>query len=135
MKEITVSTFDELKGQVDKVSGKYGRHSSSGYSIKNSVLFRGQTNHEWKLESTLERASKRQWTLKRYLQLAGRIRPIIESYYPLPFSELPESDIDEWFRYVAAEHGMINIPTYDYLLYLRHHGFPSPFVDWTTSLY
>lgn len=134
MKEITVPTFEDLKEQVDELLAKYGRHGSSGYSVKNSILFRGQTNHEWKLESTLERASKQQWTLKRYFHLTRRIRPIIESYYPLTFSESSNDEIDDWFN-CAAENGVVNIPEYDYLLYLRHHGFPSPFIDWTTSLY
>ena len=135
MKEITVPTFENLEEQVDKLKEIYGRHSLGDYSIKNSVLFRGQANHKWELESTLERASKQQWTLKRYFRLIKRIRPIIESYYPLPFSQPSDSEVDDWFRNTAKEHGVINIPAYDYLLYLRHHGFPSPFVDWTTSLY
>ncbi|MEO0964618.1 MAG: FRG domain-containing protein, partial [Planctomycetota bacterium] len=28
-----------------------------------------------------------------------------------------------------------HFPHYEYLVYLRHHGFPSPFLDWSTSPY
>src|SRR5690606_2110705 len=27
------------------------------------------------------------------------------------------------------------LPAYDFLVYLRHHGFPSPLLDWTRSPY
>src|SRR5882672_365742 len=134
MKEIAVSTLEELKEQIDALIVKYGRHSLSGYSARHSVLFRGQANRCWELKSTLERATKRNWTLRRYYELARKVRPAIESFYPLPFSEVSRGDIDTWLQTVVKEHGFIEILAYDYLLYLRHHGFPSPLVDWTTSL-
>jgi len=135
MKEISVSTFDELKEQVDELLSKFGRHEFAGYSQANQVVFRGQADSDWELKSTLERTSSRDWTLRRYLRLADRIRPIIESYYPLPFSNPSKEEVDRWLRDEAQPHGIFNMPSYNYLLYLRHHGFPSPFVDWTTSLY
>ncbi len=54
MKEIAVSTLEELKEQIDALIVKYGRHSLSGYSARHSVLFRGQANRCWELKSTLE---------------------------------------------------------------------------------
>lgn len=135
MIELAVSTFDELKQKIDELTARFGRHTLATRSIQNPILFRGQANHVWELESTLERASKQPWTLKAYFDLARRIRPIIESYYPLPFSEPSYEEIETWLQGTAIQHGIVNLPAYDYLLYLRHHGFPSPFVDWTTSLY
>ncbi len=29
----------------------------------------------------------------------------------------------------------LNLPAYEYFAYLRHHGFPSPLLDWSRSLY
>jgi hypothetical protein len=135
MIEISVSTFEDLKVEIDKLLVKFGRHKSGELSVSNSILYRGQADHTWRLESTLERATKRKWSLKNYLDLTRRIRPIIESYYSLSFSNPSREEIEEWLRYTAAQNGIVNMPNYDYLLYLRHHGFPSPFVDWTTSLY
>lgn len=135
MIEIKVSTFEYLREQVDKITERYGRNSAHRYSVENTILFRGQPNADWDLRSTLERAIQGEWTLARYIGLARRIRPTIESYYPLPFSEPSDADVDTWLQNTARQLGVFDVPSYDYLLYLRHHGFPSPFVDWTTSLY
>jgi hypothetical protein len=135
MEQIHVSTFDELRRRVDDLVTQFGRHDFAGHSMKNEVVFRGQADATWELESTLERASNRDWTLRRYLDLASQIRPIIESYYPLPFPTPSRDEVHGWLRDEAYPSGIFNMPSYDYLLYLRHHGFPSPFVDWTTSLY
>jgi hypothetical protein len=135
MEQIHASTLDELREQVGGLITKFGRHDFAGNSVKNQVVFRGHADAVWELESTLERASSRDWTLRDYLDLSARIRPFIETYYPLPFSTPTRDEVYEWLKNIAYQHGVINVPSFDYLLYLRHHGFPSPFVDWTASLY
>jgi hypothetical protein len=42
------------------------------------------------------------------------------------------SDIE---RAIVEKSGpdQLHLPIYDYLVYLRHHGFPSPLLDWTES--
>jgi hypothetical protein len=34
-----------------------------------------------------------------------------------------------------VDHQILPIPGYDYWVYLRHHGFPSPLMDWSRSPY
>lgn len=135
MREIIAPTLEDLRQRVNELLLQFGRHKSDELSIKNTVLFRGQEDYEWELKSTLERTSRKKWSLKNYIDLTQTVRPIIESYYALPFSQPSRTDISNWLHHTASQHGVVNIPGYDYLLYLRHHGFPSPFVDWTTSLF
>jgi hypothetical protein len=97
-------------------------------------LFRGQSNAHWELTTTLERELERQsspaLTLRTYH--SKYVRPAYNCISG--FSEKKwafKAKVD--CSYIALHNH--NVPNYSFLAYLRHHGFPSPLLDWTTSFY
>jgi hypothetical protein len=94
------------------------------------VWFRGQSDASWGLKTTLERYTNHVFSIDEYRDLTLRIKPILEattggSWETSDWSD-PSWPIDIFFRKVM---------NYDYLVYLRHHGFPSPLLDWSLSPY
>jgi hypothetical protein len=106
------------------------------------LLFRGLGNAHWQLQTTLERSpdADASETLLSYYRRISRTQPIIESltnrrWDALPswleFEKFVQSPTLRWIDSALANNPAI----YEYLIYLRHHGFPSPILDWTVSPY
>ena len=106
------------------------------YRKRNTILFRGQPDASYPLSTTLERRIGPDATpfhVLQYLEYATRYRNEIESItgtkWPTPG---PFHEMEEAVR--AGQHASwVDLPAYDYMVYLRHHGFPSPLLDWTES--
>jgi len=134
MKKIDISSWTEFPPVINQIKADYGEHEIAGIKQRNLILYRGQADYDWRLNSTLERFSSVSWTIESYAQLALRCGPQVESFtdrnWNLPDYSKVQSDIktksDIFFPY---------IPCYDFWVYLRHHGFPSPLLDWTMSPY
>lgn len=126
--EITSWTDFEEKISNDLEKEKnWRRESYSGIQW----LYRGQSDAKWQLQSTLKRHQKSKKkrskiTWKEYHYVLRAIKTTVESYLEKTIN-FPE-DFEE-----RTSPGPP--PGYEFMIYTRHHGFPSPLLDWSRSPY
>jgi len=73
--------------------------------------------------------------LRQYYRLISVVKHQTETFTKVTW-EIPAypKGYDKWIN--EKKHYLPNsFPAYDYTVYLRHLGFPSPLLDWTRSLY
>ena len=95
-------------------------------SKPSSLLFRGQSDASWGLQTTLERYQRGPISQCEYGTIMKLLRKYSETAIELSLPVDPDFLED-------AEHGAP--ADYPLMVHARHHGFPSPLLDWTESLY
>lgn len=99
-----------------------------------TLLYRGHADCGWQLATTLERSAPKMNRLSDYYRAAAVAKTQIESFTARSWPEINCLSVaDRLTSYDTLRHGQL--PHCEYLAYLRHHGFPSPLLDWTRSLY
>jgi hypothetical protein len=127
MQTIELKSWENYCAEINKLQHKYDNIP---------ILFRGQADSIWPLTTTLERFSKNRWTIKNYCELVINCVAQIESLkqHTSIFPEISDirQELLENFDQV-----LVHIPNAIsfYWTYLRHYGFPSPLLDWSTSPY
>jgi hypothetical protein len=105
--------------------------ASSRYAVQNGqgaahMLFRGHADSRWGLDTTLERAGHSNTTIQRYMHDCGSARRYMGNIVPceIPFDSQANC---------SYQNASTSLPNYESVAFLRHHGFPSPLLDWTES--
>jgi hypothetical protein len=121
-----IYTWEEFKEAATSLRSNESRSAA--------ILFRGQQSSIWKLDTTLERSLHDEGVID-YYRLILRLKTEIEISTNRNWSDDPS--ITELQKltgdYDTFSRAMSNFPHYAYLAYLRHHGFPSPLLDWSRS--
>ena len=133
MKQIDFESWVELEAYTHKLEANRLEHANQTIGHVSYLLFRGQGDASWSLNTTLQRASDREWALADYYRLAALAKTQIETFTERRWDEIDFPKMREWFS--NYDNLRTGLPAYDYLVFLRHHGFPSPLLDWSRSLY
>ncbi len=133
-REVTAKNWDEFQDCLNKLNA--GREKWLGDFPSSSIfLYRGQRKKEWGLDTTLERylGKKFPYSFNAYLHIMRAIRPEIESFTNTKWVFTPLSVSKK----VLDSKDVLSIQQKDleFMIYIRHHGFPSPLLDWSKSPY
>lgn len=133
MEEINVTSNEEFMMRLRKTLNQWSIGSNYQPIAPSTILYRGQPNSDDKLETTLERSSNI-ISARDYLSICLRSNSYFEAEVERKYDDISRSKIEEWASTIDRA-VILDLPWMDYLTYLRHHGFPSPFLDWTQSLH
>lgn len=129
MKNEPVKTFEEFEERVSALLEERDDMQTRGWGNVSDVLFRGQEQASWHLETTLERKSNKQFSLQDYYGFMLKTRCKASLCDRIKWDELPD-------KYNEDDHDERPRPPLGHSLMacLRHNGIPSPLLDWTQSL-
>lgn len=144
METIDLESWTDFSKTIEQIRFDYGRHTKDSLdgqyqaNIGNRILFRGLRDSSWGIKTTLERTLERttadSFSIASYLLLADSVVNEIESHTDRQWNLPSYSQLrDEIERTQDSLRPHIPDTYYPYLVYLRHHGFPSPLLDWTRS--
>jgi hypothetical protein len=132
MEVIDVSDWEEFERRLNEI-----RQTELSAGRNADFLFRGLPDSGWTLATTLEQSGQKGMCIGAYYHVIHSIKPQIESFTDRKWDirNFPEVDrLTREYETVALRQ-FPNAKEYSYMAYLRHHGFPSPLLDWTRSPY
>ena len=134
MQETTLNSWQEFEDVLHELEKCRERLSEGKGGFTSKYLYRGQSNSTWELQTTLERFTSQTLTVTDYYRFACAAKAKIETFTDKKWDIFNPSEYESWIK-DQSNLSLINMPSYEYLAYLRHHGYPSPLLDWTSSPY
>jgi hypothetical protein len=135
--EKNLNTWAEFVEEVEALQAQTPLLRAQHHGVRiPDLLFRGQREAVWKLETTLERYQPASLSLAHYYTSIWAAKNQIEAHTQQRWDiEAPNTYREKMRDSDAGFSLKADFPGYDYMAYLRHHGFPSPLLDWTRSPY
>lgn len=124
MESKRLESWEEFEEIVQKEIYKTDSLRESTGSHVDYPLFRGHSCSDWHLKSTLERTIEGHLSLNQYYQILEIAHRTVESCTG-----------KKWDLNTETNLGSVKLQGYEFMVYLRHNGFPSPLLDWTKSPY
>jgi hypothetical protein len=130
MHTIDVDDWEKFEHELNKA-----RQSEISSGRNAEFLYRGLSDSSWQLTTTLERRGRERMPYSAYYYHISAVKPQVESFtgikwsvrdFPKVDQALRENDGPSFSQFPEPEE-------YSYMVHLRHHGFPSPLLDWTRS--
>lgn len=135
MKQEDLNSWEEFKKYLEKIKKENRELNANSHKVGmvTEPLYRGQSNHKWHLESTLER-KRRNMTLYEYFAMLEGVKSKVEQISGISWPTF--SNINS-YQLLSIYHFTNDLPkdTLGYMTFLRQHGFPSPLLDWTSCPY
>ena len=140
--DITLRSWNEFRDAILDFQHRLEAQQTQSSRRMEQPLFRGLGNSNWGLATTLERSldSGGVNTLLSYYRRVSRCKPAVDSLTDRRFENIPDyprfekllaDETSTWLDQVLSK----NTAIYQFFIYLRHHGCPSPLLDWTVSPY
>jgi FRG domain len=119
--------WEAFEGEIHSLFERVKAKRSETQLPVSTPIFRGHAAASWRLTTTLERYSSKEYPIEAYYKIMRSIKPALESFMEKRWTLEDNCDpIDNPYNPPQG---------YPFMIYLRHHGFPSPLLDWTMSPY
>lgn len=142
LQEIRLDSWGQFPSALARLEEMRDGKEKTNKRRLNELLFRGLGNAQWTLQTTLERSADADanQTLLSYYHRMERSKPVVESFTNRVWDSIPSWPTfertlqDETAKATWIDKILLDNPAiYQYMIYLRHHSFPSPILDWTAS--
>jgi hypothetical protein len=146
IREIPLESWAEFEDALQQINHLRQEREAANHGRRfQEPLYRGLGHSDWFLETTLERSypmenSDADVSLVNYYRKITTSKPVVETLTRKRWANIPgwvefmnilNEEAENWLDRILG----LRPEIYEYLIYLRHHGFPSPLLDWTASPY